>query len=270
MASEIQWDFVTGRSGYALLRSSSGTIFNRVGGAFESYTAGNYLEYQLSGREQSSGGCYTADFPAAITTPGYYNVEARDQIGGSGVQSDEPVMKGNLWWNGAAVGIQAGVLSGSLQVSGLFIQSGLATAVQVSGIATGNAFVSGVLIQSGIATAVQVSGLATLASVSGLRSFIEGFLPVRLKKNVAFNNFPFLMVSSGTRLPATGLTISGMAMLDGAAFADLTNSASEVSDGWYKINLAAADLNADSVGLKFVAAGASQRDITIVTQASGG
>lgn len=177
MASEIIWTYRTGASGYALLRSSSGTIFNRVGGAFEAYTATNYFDYQLSGREQSSGSTYTADFPTAITTPGYYNLEARDQVAGSGLQSDQVVSEGELWWNGGAVIPAVDLRSGQVATSGTIPTSGFATAVQVSGVATGFAFVSGVFVQSGIATSVQVSGLATYANISGItQAFVSGAL----------------------------------------------------------------------------------------------
>lgn len=190
MAAEIIWSYVTGKSGYAIVRSSSGTIFNRVSEAFEDYDAANYLTYQMSGQEQSSGRTYVADFPSVITTPGYYNIEAREQIAGSGLQSDQPIAVGEIWWNGTAVILAADLRSGHRSVSGVliasggvvpglisgvFTQSGIATAVQVSGIATGFAFVSGVSPASGYATAVQVSGLATYANISGItQAFVSG------------------------------------------------------------------------------------------------
>lgn len=90
---------------------------------------------------------------------------------------------------------------------------------------------------------------------------------VRLKKNTPFDNFPFLMVD-GTDFvtPETGLTVTAQRSIDGGAFGACTNSPSEVGSGVYKINLSAADLNGDSVTLKFTATGAAQRTITVVTQ----
>ncbi|HKZ39503.1 MAG TPA: hypothetical protein VJ044_00995, partial [Candidatus Hodarchaeales archaeon] len=64
----------------------------------------------------------------------------------------------------------------------------------------------------------------------------------------------------------TGLTIIATRSIDGAAFAACANSASEVSNGLYKINLAAGDLNGDVVTFKFTASGADARVITVVTQ----
>lgn len=88
---------------------------------------------------------------------------------------------------------------------------------------------------------------------------------LRIKKNTAFNNFVFYMETAAGD-PATGLTITAQRMLDGAAFAACANAASEVSAGWYKIDLAATDVNADSVALKFTAPGAKARNMLVLTQ----
>ncbi len=68
-------------------------------------------------------------------------------------------------------------------------------------------------------------------------------------------------------VPTAGLTVTATVSLDGGAFASATNSVSAVSNGWYKINLAAADLNGTVVALRFAASGAIDTDITIITQA---
>lgn len=88
-----------------------------------------------------------------------------------------------------------------------------------------------------------------------------------IKKNQALNSFEFLMTDSTSHDPATGLTVSVFRSIDGGAFVATTNSPTEVSGGVYKINLAAADLNGTVVMLKFSAAGADPRFVTIVTQA---
>ena len=90
---------------------------------------------------------------------------------------------------------------------------------------------------------------------------------IRLKKNTAFNNFMFRMSDVIDHVsPKTGLTITATRSIDGAAFGACSNSASEVSNGWYKINLSAGDLNGEVVALKFTGTGADQCDITIITQ----
>lgn len=89
-----------------------------------------------------------------------------------------------------------------------------------------------------------------------------------IQKNAALNNFEFLMLDSSDHVtPKTGLTITAQRSIDGAAFGSCANAASEVSNGVYKINLAAADLNGGVVTLLFTASGADARLITIRTTA---
>lgn len=90
--------------------------------------------------------------------------------------------------------------------------------------------------------------------------------PAGVKKNVALDDFTFLMVNSADHFtPKTGLTITATISLDGAAFGACTNSAVEISSGVYKIDLTQAEMNADTITLKFTASGADQRTITILT-----
>lgn len=270
MAAEIIWTFSTGRSGYAVVRSSSGTIHNRVSDAFEAYDQANFLTYQRSGREQSSGRIYVADFPS--TAPmGYYNIEARDQVGGSGLQSDMVVAVGELWWNGSAVITAVDLRSGHQAVSGVLIASGGVLGSNVSGvlIASGGvtaANVSGVQPASGFATTVQVSGFATTSQ-------LEAYLPVRLIKNTAFSGFVFKMDLSGTiGLPLTSGNLTAQ-RTSGAlkGFANLAANPAEIGNGWYRQNYTAADLNDDAIGFKFTenSGRGVQRDFTVITQRSG-
>jgi hypothetical protein len=116
-------------------------------------------------------------------------------------------------------------------------------------------------------------GLITFGSGSGQLNPSSGKVDIagdiRIRKNIALNNFMFRMTDSTDHVsPKAGLgaTITGQVSLDGAAFGALTNASAEVSAGWYKVNLAAGDVNADVVALKFTVAGADQLDISIVTQ----
>ncbi len=102
-----------------------------------------------------------------------------------------------------------------------------------------------------------VSGYGLEGTLSGLT----------IKKNVALSNFMFFMASStDNKSPVTGLTIIETVSLNGGAFAATVNNASEVSGGWYKINLAAADLNGDTVALEFAGTGANTTRFTFATQ----
>lgn len=88
----------------------------------------------------------------------------------------------------------------------------------------------------------------------------------KLKKNTALNDFMFVMYDDDTNLPATGLTITGQTNKDGAGFVALTNTPEEMSNGAYKIDLAAADLNGNVILLRFTAISAQTLFITLVLQ----
>ena len=87
-----------------------------------------------------------------------------------------------------------------------------------------------------------------------------------IKKNTALANFMFLMTDSTTHAPKTGVAVTATRSLDGAAFGACANAVSEIGNGWYKINLAAADLNGNNVALRFTGAASDDRNISIVTQ----
>jgi hypothetical protein len=87
-----------------------------------------------------------------------------------------------------------------------------------------------------------------------------------LKKNQALAGFTFLMTDATTHGPKTGLTVTAQRSLAGAGFANCVNAVSELSNGMYVITLAASDLNASCIMLKFTASGADDLDIFLITQ----
>jgi len=100
----------------------------------------------------------------------------------------------------------------------------------------------------------------------GMTALPNGSMAV--KKNAALANFMFLMLDSTDHVtPKTGLTITAQRSIDGAAFGSCTNSATELSNGIYVINLSASDLNGTVITFKFSATGADARYVTVVTQA---
>ncbi len=110
------------------------------------------------------------------------------------------------------------------------------------------------------------SGLTSLASQASVDA-VQADLPQRITKNTALAAFPFFMVLSADHVTgATGLTVTATRSLDGAAFGACANAVTEISNGWYKIDLAAGDLNGNTVALLFTAATADSRSITIATQ----
>lgn len=88
---------------------------------------------------------------------------------------------------------------------------------------------------------------------------------VGLRKGVAFPNFLFPMVNASGD-PLTGLTVTAQRVLDGGALASCTNTPTEVSGGYYRINLSAADVSADCAALLFGATGAKSCLVSLVTQ----
>lgn len=113
--------------------------------------------------------------------------------------------------------------------------------------------------------------VGTLGGVSQAGRVIEHFSIQRtqnaIRKNKALANFEFLMLLASDHVtPATGLTVTAQRSIDGAAFGACANAVVEVAVGVYKIDLAAADLNGDVITLRFTAATADARLITIVTE----
>lgn len=100
---------------------------------------------------------------------------------------------------------------------------------------------------------------------SGLVNLVAASRP-GIRKNTALSNFEFLMTDSTNHLPVTGKTVTVTRSIDGAAFAAGTLSAvTEVSNGMYRVDFGAGDLNGDIVTLRATAAGADDLFVTIST-----
>ena len=78
------------------------------------------------------------------------------------------------------------------------------------------------------------------------------------------SGFNFLMVDAVTGLSKPGLTITAQRSQNGHGFAPCANPVTEISNGYYNINLSAADLNGATT-LRFTAAGASDRNVLLLT-----
>lgn len=89
---------------------------------------------------------------------------------------------------------------------------------------------------------------------------------IAIKKGVAFPNFSFIMLGSTSQTPIEMLTVYGFISKDGGAFAALTNSVAEISDGWYKVDLTAGETDCNVFALNFTALGADPQCATIPTQ----
>lgn len=103
------------------------------------------------------------------------------------------------------------------------------------------------------------------AGSSTLRALTD---PAGFKKNTAGDiAFPMYDSTDGVT-PLTGETVVAQRSIDGAAFANCTNTPmTEIgATGRYEITLSAADLNGDLILLKFTSAGTNPRDIAIKTE----
>lgn len=86
-------------------------------------------------------------------------------------------------------------------------------------------------------------------------------------KNAGLNNYEIYLTSSTDHLsPATGATVTATRSIDGAAFGACANSVSEVSNGVYKINFAASDLNGTVITFRFTSPTADTLVLTFLTQ----
>jgi hypothetical protein len=89
----------------------------------------------------------------------------------------------------------------------------------------------------------------------------------QVKKNTQLTAFPFVITDAVTHAPLAGLVVTAVRSIDGGAFGACANAVVEIANGWYKITLAAADLNGTTIALRFTAAGADDLNLTLITQA---
>lgn len=92
-------------------------------------------------------------------------------------------------------------------------------------------------------------------------------ITTNLKKNQALANFAFLMTDSTNHNPATGKTVSVTRCIDGGTFGAGTLSAvTEVSNGQYRVDFGAGDLNGNVVTLKATATGCDDLFMTLILE----
>jgi hypothetical protein len=87
-----------------------------------------------------------------------------------------------------------------------------------------------------------------------------------IKKGQALNSFKFVMINTATNQPQAGLTVTATRSIDGSGFAPCSGGVSEISGGWYSINLAGSDMMGNVIALNFTAPGANATNIELITQ----
>ena len=114
-------------------------------------------------------------------------------------------------------------------------------------------------MKASIGTAVAASAVASVTAPVAITS--------NIKQNQALANFRFVMTDSTTHAPKTGLTVTVTRGIDGGAQAAGTlSSVTEIGNGEYRVDFAAADLNGKDIVLRATAAGADDLFERIVTQ----
>lgn len=115
------------------------------------------------------------------------------------------------------------------------------------------------------------SGYGLKGSISGnitgnLSGSVGSISTVRPKKNTGLDNFMFPMFDSTTKNPKIGLTVTAERAIDGNPFSPCSNAAVELSNGVYRVNLSASDLNGNKIMLRFSSPGADDQLVEIITQ----
>lgn len=131
MASEIQLAYgTTGRTLYAVIRTSVGTVWNTNSAAFEAFNAANWTDYDIAMTEQGTTGYYAGTFPPAISS-GVYEVEVRDRGGSSPAVSDALAGSGEIQWSGTAVVSLASLIASIVAGVFAFVTEGAFTFVEI-------------------------------------------------------------------------------------------------------------------------------------------
>ena len=74
-----------------------------------------------------------------------------------------------------------------------------------------------------------------------------------------------MVLNSDHASAATGKTLTGTIQKDAGAFAALTNSITEISDGYYMVDLTQAEMNADTINLLFTETDCDDQPYTVYT-----
>lgn len=162
------------------------------------------------------------------------------------------------------------------------VASGSAGAIPTTGsganqiAVNGSGKISGVVLTDTLTTytgntpqTADVAALITTVGAAGVGLTAVGLATTSragIRKNVALTNFEFVMTDSTNHNPTAGLTVSVTRSIDGGAFAAGTlGSPAGVSNGLYKVDFGAGDLNGTIITLRATATGADDLFVTIHT-----
>ena len=116
------------------------------------------------------------------------------------------------------------------------------------------------------ALAITAGGAVTVGTNQDKTNYFLAAGQITVKKNTALAGFTFPMFSTSSGQLQTGLTVIASRSIDGGAVGLTANAVAEVGSGLYKLDLAASDLNGNSITLILTATGSADNTITFVTQ----
>jgi hypothetical protein len=102
MAGELQAQYTTGKTLYAVILSPSGQAWYTVTPAFENINAAHWTSYAITMTEATGTGLYLGTFPTGIVTIGTYSILVYVQAGGSPADTDTLIAAGTVLWSGTA------------------------------------------------------------------------------------------------------------------------------------------------------------------------
>jgi len=205
------------------------------------------LEIELTAVDNQSNTTFVASVPAVTGAVG----SVTGNVGGNVVGSVGSVT--------GAVGSVTGSVGGNVvgTVASVVGNVGGNVVGNVNGNVAGN-------VTGSVGSVVGNVGGNVVGSVASVTAAVT--TTYQIKKNTGLNNFEFLMTDATTGAPKPGLVVTPQRSLDGGALAAMANAVVEVGSGIYKINIAAADVNANTVTWRFSAAGANDSLFFFTTQ----
>ena len=105
MANEISWDIETGSALYACRFQLDGDVFLANGASDDTWGTGgrDADNYDVTMTEDGVGGHYVGSFDASSNiAAGVYRVVVYRRAGGSPVDSDIAIARGDMHWDGSA------------------------------------------------------------------------------------------------------------------------------------------------------------------------
>jgi hypothetical protein len=106
MASELHWVHTgTAKTVYATIRSAARAYWYTVTPALEALNMAHWADYDIALTETpASSYFYVGDWPAALTTAGFYWVDIFEQAGAGPVRADDTLLGGIIgYWTGTAL-----------------------------------------------------------------------------------------------------------------------------------------------------------------------